>query len=245
MVNESRTFYVDLDTTRQAINMAPDSQWRLIMALCRYGGLRCPSEVLALKWAHVDFEGNRLTIPHCKTRKRVMPILPELRPDLEDCFDPEQVRVIHKYRQSNVNLRKGFREILENAEIQPWERLFHNLRGSLQTDLINQGHPAHGVSRWVGSSRQIMEQHYLRVTGADFDKAARGGLQGGPNLHPTTGNGQKPASGIPVIPGNCDIPRVSEDIEYTWVDTFRTTIASNPGQIGELIKLSESLGLAS
>ena len=31
--------------------------WRTIVALCRYGGLRCPSEVLSLRWDGVaDFE---------------------------------------------------------------------------------------------------------------------------------------------------------------------------------------------
>ncbi len=30
------------------------TQWRLIFALSRYGGLRCPSEHLALRWGHID-----------------------------------------------------------------------------------------------------------------------------------------------------------------------------------------------
>jgi hypothetical protein len=34
-------------------------------------------------------------------------------------------------------LRKVILEILAKAELKPWPRLFHNLRGSLQTDLAD------------------------------------------------------------------------------------------------------------
>ena len=180
MVNEQRSFYVDLQTTRKLIDMAPDSQWRLIIALCRFGGLRCPSEVLALKWIHIDFENNLMTVPKCKTGERIMPIVPELKPFLEDSFDPEQVRVIHRYSPSNVNLRKPFLEILKKAEVEPWERIFHNLRGSCQTDLVNQGHGLHVVGKWLGNSEEIARRHYLKTTGADFEKAVHQGLGGGP-----------------------------------------------------------------
>ena len=37
------------------LRACPDIEWQMIFALCRYGGLRCPSEVLRLKWADVDW----------------------------------------------------------------------------------------------------------------------------------------------------------------------------------------------
>jgi hypothetical protein len=33
----------------------PDAQWRLLVALARYGGVRTPSESLAIEWSHVDW----------------------------------------------------------------------------------------------------------------------------------------------------------------------------------------------
>ena len=33
-----------------------DPMWRTIIALARYGGLRCPSEVLSVKWSDVNWE---------------------------------------------------------------------------------------------------------------------------------------------------------------------------------------------
>ena len=43
-------------------NHRPDWKWRLIFALSRFGGLRCPSEHLALTWADVDREGDRIRV---------------------------------------------------------------------------------------------------------------------------------------------------------------------------------------
>ena len=53
----SRPFYF---VTRQeadaVLEVLPTAEWRLIFTLCRYGGLRCPSEVVGLRWQ--DIEGS-------------------------------------------------------------------------------------------------------------------------------------------------------------------------------------------
>ncbi|MDP1563937.1 MAG: phage integrase SAM-like domain-containing protein, partial [Pirellulaceae bacterium] len=53
--NDERSLYVTAETIEKVIAKAPDAQWRLIIALSRYAGLRCPSETLAMRWADVDF----------------------------------------------------------------------------------------------------------------------------------------------------------------------------------------------
>ena len=35
------------------LEACPDQEWRTLFALVRYGGLRCPSEVLKLKWSDI------------------------------------------------------------------------------------------------------------------------------------------------------------------------------------------------
>ncbi len=201
--NDAKSKYISTETVNRAIDMAPDSQWRLIIALCRYAGLRCPSEVLALKWSQVDFSENKLNIPGAKgkdgeTRWRTMPILPELRAYLEDAFNPEQIRVIHRYSQSNSNLRKGFLQILEKAQITPWPRLFHNLRGSLETDLANHL-PLHVVTSWLGNSERVARKHYLKVTPEHFAIAINRGVgqQVGAQVAATTENGCKELDRFP------------------------------------------------
>ena len=155
--------------------MAPDAQWRLRIALSRYARLRCPSETLALRWADIEFTDDVMKITSSKTAKqekgtRQMPILPELRPHLEDAFDPQNEFVITRYRDSNANLRPQFLRILNKAEIESWPRLFHNLQGSLETDLL-QHFPIHVVTTWLGHSPKIALAHYNKTTTENIAKA--------------------------------------------------------------------------
>jgi integrase len=53
--NDARSFFVTQETTQRILDACPDAEWRLIVALCRYGGLRCPSELLPLRWTDVRF----------------------------------------------------------------------------------------------------------------------------------------------------------------------------------------------
>jgi hypothetical protein len=46
--NPARACFVSQEDTAAVLEACPDAEWRLILALCRYGGLRCPSEVLTL-----------------------------------------------------------------------------------------------------------------------------------------------------------------------------------------------------
>src|SRR5262249_41197305 len=92
-VNESRKCFVSQEVTRKVLAACPDAEWRLIVALCRYGGIRCPSELLPLRWDEVNWETSRFLVHSPKTehheggRERWVPIFPELRPYLEDAFE--------------------------------------------------------------------------------------------------------------------------------------------------------------
>ena len=69
-----------------------------------------------------------------------MPLFPRLRPYLEEAFElaePGSEFVISDRRTSNVNLRTQFQRILRRAMIEPWPRLFHNLRASFQPTFAN------------------------------------------------------------------------------------------------------------
>lgn len=89
--NTARQYFVSREETAKIISTAPDAEWRLIIALSRYGGLRCPSEHLALTWDDVDWERRRITVTSPKTARhaghesRVVPLFPDLRPFLKPC----------------------------------------------------------------------------------------------------------------------------------------------------------------
>jgi integrase len=129
----------------QRILAACNPQWQTIIALARFGGLRCPSEVLSLRWQDIDWVNDRIRVRSPKTEhhpgkeSRTIPLFPELRPILEDAReladDGAEYVVGGNYREAcqgpsgwrNVNLRTQFERILDRVGIDPWPRLFHNL----------------------------------------------------------------------------------------------------------------------
>ena len=70
---------------------------------------------------------------------RVLPIFPELYPYLQDAFDqaePGETHLITRYRNTNANLRTQLLRIIKKAGLNPWPKLFVNLRSSRETELV-------------------------------------------------------------------------------------------------------------
>ncbi len=212
--NPDRAFYVTVETIRAILAVCPDDQWRAIVALSRFAGLRCPSEIVALRWGDVNWERGRLMVRSVKTEGheghavRVVPIAPELRPILQDLFDRAEVgveAVVPRLRDGSVNLRTQFERIIAKASVKPWPRLFHNMRASCATDWVER-FPAHVVAGWLGHSPLIAAQHYLQTRDAHFDLAAGVGAFGEAAANPATHTRQsaptasKPKTQNPEIP---------------------------------------------
>jgi len=170
--------------------------WRVIVALSRYGGLRCPSEVLSLRWQDVDWYAGRIVVQSPKTEhhvgkaSRTIPLFAELRPILAEAFELAPVGAVYvvdgNHREAantasgwrNCNLRTQFERIVKRAGLQPWPRLFHAMRASRETELAKE-YPIHVVTSWLGNTPRIALKHYLQVTDADFEKAAEVSEKGG------------------------------------------------------------------
>jgi len=105
-----RQRFVSPEETSALLEACPSIDWRLIVGLSRYGGLRCPSEVLSLRWQDVDWERSRLRVTSPKTEHhpgkdtRVIPLFPELRPILEEAFDAAPEGAVYVV---NERYRKG------------------------------------------------------------------------------------------------------------------------------------------
>ena len=181
--NPDRAHYVSKELIVTILAVCPDEQWRAIIALGRFAGLRCPSEVVALRWGDVNWERNRLTVRSPKTAGheghavRVVPIAPELRPILLKLFEqaePGTEAVVPRLRDASMNLRTTFYKIIARAGEKPWPRLFHNMRASCATDWVER-FPAHVVAGWLGHSPLIAAQHYLQTRDAHFELATGAG----------------------------------------------------------------------
>ena len=178
-VNDTRREYVPAKTVYKAINAAPNAEWRLIIALSRFCGLRIPSELVTLKWEDIDWANHKIRVHQPKLEHhpggafRVVPLFPRLRPYLEEQFElaePGAEYVITSDKTANSNLRTQFLRILKRAMIKPWPRLFHNMRASFQTDICEQ-FPAHVSAEWCGNSLEVAEKHYLSTTEDHFRRA--------------------------------------------------------------------------
>jgi len=183
--NGRRKVFVPASDIEKVLAVCPDCEWRLIVALARYGGLRIPSELQELAWSDVKWAANRIVI-HTKKKEHIaghecreIPIFPELRPYLEEAYQqaaPGTVYVTPRARQSGVNLRTQFERLLRKAGVKQWTRLFQNLRASRQTELARQ-YPLHLVTLWIGNSQQVAQDHYLMPTDADYEQASQTPVQ--------------------------------------------------------------------
>jgi len=177
--NPDRLYFVSQEEAQKVLAACPDAEWRLIFALSRYAGLRCPSEHLALKWVDVNWEHNRMTVRSPKTEhyegkaSRLVPIFPELLPHLREAFEaaePGTEYVITRCRDGSVNLRTQLQRIIRRAGLQPWPKLFHNLRATRETELA-ESFPLHVVCVWIGNSPTIAAKHYPQATNEHFAAA--------------------------------------------------------------------------
>jgi integrase len=178
----NREHFITHEETERLIDACPDEDWRIIIALARYGGLRCPSEVLSVRWQNVNFDPQMGTIVvespktahHPGKDQRVIPLFGLLRPHLERAFEAAPEGATHVvgggHREKalgpsgwrTVNLRTQFLRIIARAGLNKWPRLFHNLRSSRATELMDQ-HGPNDVCRWMGHGMRVAERHYLQV----------------------------------------------------------------------------------
>jgi len=181
-INDARKVFVPREVIEQAIAATPDLEWRAIIALARYAGIRTPSETLGLRWGDISWDAGTMLVRSPKTEgyagkeSRLIPLFEELRPHLLALFEqaePGEVHVIARYRSTAANLRTQFERILARAGVKPWPRLFHALRASRESELMADFDLATACA-WIGNSPAVAARHYAVSTdlSGDFKRAA-------------------------------------------------------------------------
>ena len=123
------------------------------------------SEFLGDAYYHLDGKGSR-----------EIPIFPELRPYLEEVWnqsEPGEIFFIRRYRNPTQNLRTQLVKIIKRAGLDPWPKLWKNLRATRQTELEEQ-FPSHVVCQWIGNSPRVAAKHYLQTTPEHYADAVSG-----------------------------------------------------------------------
>lgn len=167
--NLKRRYFVSREIIEKVLAACIDDQWRLIVALARYGGIRIPSELYTLTWSDIDWGRRQLTIHSPKTEhhegkeSRIVPLFPELETYLlrvHSMAEPGEDLVITRYRRGQANLRTTFRKIIKRAGVPVWPRLFQNLRASRETELFAD-YPIETACAWIGNSPTVAVTHYI------------------------------------------------------------------------------------
>ncbi|MCL2709517.1 MAG: site-specific integrase [Planctomycetaceae bacterium] len=168
-------YFVTDGETQSLLDACNSPQQRLIIALARYGGLRCPSELVGLKWSEVNWERNRFTVHSPKTEgqgkeKRIVPIFKELYPFFREAFEtaPDGVDKIYPEITYKKSLGSFIAKRAALAGLTLWVKPFQNMRSSRATELI-EIYPAHVVNYWLGHTEAVAMEHY-RQTGKAIDK---------------------------------------------------------------------------
>ena len=181
--NPDRAFFVTREATEAVLDACPDAEWRLVVGLSRYAGLRCPSEMVEMTWADVDWGRGVLTVRSPKTEHhgghhavRHVPICPRLRELLAESFERAadgDVRVVPRVQDNRINLRTTLQRIIERAGLKPWPRLLQNLRSSCETEWCEH-YPIASVTRWLGNSPTVALKHYIQARDVHFEQVVVG-----------------------------------------------------------------------
>jgi len=222
----------------------PNAEWRLIFGLARWGGLRCPSEVVALKWSDVDWERSRFTVHSPKTARhigheqRTVPMFPELRPLFQDAFDnaePGAIYCVNRYKDGKeVNLRTMFDRYLERSKIPVWDKPFQNCRSTRESELFKlTGGNIKAVTSWMGNSPEIALKHYAQLQEADLRQAAEQSI---------VGTAEEKVSGPEQTGLVRNLVRLGAELSSNVPQEKKETVDINPCDDGNLRKLSETCG---
>lgn len=159
----------------------PGTQWQLLFALCRWGGLRI-GEPRLLTWADILWDENRILVHSPKTARhsghstRLVPIFPEIAELLgkrfQDAADGDEHVLPFLQGRSDASLRKTIERAIVAAGVAPWPRLWHNLRGTRQNELLEAGFKRKAVCAWLGNSSEVAHDHYEKLTDADWAQAS-------------------------------------------------------------------------
>ena len=179
--NRENDRIITMDEYGKLLDACPNQEWRTIIALARIGGLRCPSELRQLRWSDINWQENRFVVRSPKTEqyegqdKRVVPLFPELRTELERLHTEESEFVIEGFRRTSWNLNDPLQGIARRAGLGVIVRPFDNMRMSRSNEVLARWGQAK-ESLWIGHSAKVMQGHYLCLSDADFADAAKNTL---------------------------------------------------------------------
>lgn len=135
------------------------------------------SEILAIKFEHIDIDKKTIFIPKAKAGARVQPITKYLADFLSGhiyAARPDQIYLFESKRSECghvVNIEKAFRRVIANAGLDPKEVVRHTLRHTAITHLVQAGVDLPTVQRISGHKTMQMVVRYSHQNGEHLQSA--------------------------------------------------------------------------
>lgn len=169
--------HVDQKALMQAAMKDQDPMTWLFVAIAMGTGMR-HSEVLRIKWEHIDFENRRIFLPTAKAGGREQPMPPTLADALakerKQLGDPDgwlfltaRADAKHEHRQS---MSEQFRRAVTRAKLDPAKVTPHILRHTAITGLVKAGVDLPTIQRISGHKTLAMVLRYTQLTDDHIDK---------------------------------------------------------------------------
>ncbi len=179
-VNRSKDFFVDRELFEAVLDQAVGPEFRAVLALARYGGCRCPSEVLPIQWHQINWAVGTMVIISPKTAhhegqaQRIVPIFPEVQDALDALWasaDQGQPLLFPGLQISGTSLTDRLEAACRSAGVAMWPKPWQNMRASRETELFSEYEP-HVVAAWMGHSASVALKHYAQITKEHQARAA-------------------------------------------------------------------------
>ncbi|BAH76684.1 tyrosine-type recombinase/integrase [Solidesulfovibrio magneticus] len=151
-----------------------ESHIRWAMEVCFNLGTRPgESELLALKWEHIDFEKSVARIYASKTKTyRIVPISAKLLEKMRSRMAESTSGYVVDYRGERIGMiRKGFRGACQRAKINYPVRMY-DLRHLFATTMLSKGADLAAVSKLLGHSMiSTTTSHYYHCLESEKERA--------------------------------------------------------------------------
>jgi len=116
------------------------AEWRAIVVLAGFTGLRVQPEAPILTWTDID-EENGGFVYNPKTKKsRQVPLFPAVSSAFEDlrAVNGEDEFLFSSLRRISNNWRTPLAKMIRRAGIEPWPLLFNSLRSCAAIDILRE-----------------------------------------------------------------------------------------------------------
>ena len=209
--NRSRIHYVSREIIEQVVNACSDAESKAIIGLARLAGLRCPSEIIPLKWKHIDFVAGTINVTSPKTANsgkgmRMVPLDPDLA-ELLKALNPgsNEDPVISKLASKSKNFSGMLLAAIKKSGNKRWVRIFQNLRASCGMDWNDTIGNPFAVSAMMGHSVKVAAAHYNKVRSSHFSKIS--GIEFEPTQITTQQPPAQPSKDVQTTAEIVDFPR--------------------------------------